>query len=157
MPLYTRRGDLGSTSVYRGRELPKDAPLMEAIGTVDELSSHLGLLAAHLGTPQVEALQRAQRHLFNVGASLAEVPHVPLPGPEDVQQLEIAIDQLETRLGNRTFAFVLPGGSVAAAQAHVARTVCRRAERRLVAAARLDLVPYLNRLSDWLYALALTL
>lgn len=153
----------------------KDAALIEALGTVDELDAHIGLLVALLnekaaaaanadedGTTGAAAeaaahadfLMSVQRDLFDAGAVLAAAKGAARPTAADVARLEKETDRLCARKQERRFAFVLPGGSVAAAEAHVARTVCRRAERRLVTAAAEALWPYFNRLSDYLYALS---
>lgn len=166
MKIYTKTGDKGQTSLYKGGRVPKDEPRLEAYGTLDELNSVLGLATAHLpadaGLKEVRAqLARIQKDLFSLGAQLAtrgeEKPawHIK---PEDITALETAIDQMETEL-TPLRTFILPGGHPAGAAFHLARTVCRRAERGVVTLARdeaLDpqIVQYLNRLSDYLFVLA---
>ena len=152
----TGSGDDGTTGTADGQRLPKHHPRIEALGAVDELNSHLGLLRAQLpaGGDVRELLGEVQQELFDLGAGLAGGKSTR-PGGAEVARLE---EQAGTRNAGlpplREFA--LPGGSPAAAQCHVARAVCRRAERR---AAALDDAPetaaiYLNRLSDLLFVLA---
>jgi cob(I)alamin adenosyltransferase len=168
--IYTKTGDQGDTGLGDGRRVPKDHPRVAAYGTVDELNSVLGLLAAHLPADaeirQTTALLRAiQNDLFDLGADLC-VPLPPEPASEvrlrvsaaQVAPLEAAIDRLNSDL-TPLHSFVLPGGSRAAAWCHLARTVCRRAEREVVALVRAEPVNpqtlvYLNRLSDLLFVLA---
>lgn len=164
--LYTRRGDSGETDLFGGPRVPKDDLRVEAYGAVDELNAALGVAAAASSHAELQALCRTiQGALFDLGAYLASPDaerraksRIPEPRQEDVDALEAEIDALEADLPPLR-RFVLPGGTPAAAAFHVARTVCRRAERRAVA---LDhespLAPgalrYLNRLSDLLFALA---
>lgn len=167
MKIYTKTGDKGETSLYKGGRVPKDEPRLEAYGTLDELNSVLGLASAHLPaeaelSPVRQQLARIQKDLFSLGAQLAtrgaDKPawHIK---PEDIQALETAIDQMETELTPLT-TFILPGGHPAGAAFHLARTVCRRAEREAIRAreAGCELSPvairYLNRLSDHLFVAA---
>lgn len=158
MKVYTRTGDGGETSLFSGGRVGKDHPRIEAYGTVDELSSVLGLLLAEdLPAEAVERLRGAQSSLFSVGASLAD-PEGRLPAATEAvstQPLEAWIDAMDLEL-DELRSFIVPGGCRAAALAHVARTVCRRAERRVMAVDRVDpgIVPFLNRLSDALFVLA---
>ncbi len=163
--IYTRAGDGGTTRLGSGKEVPKDAKRVETYGTVDELNSSIGLALATGLDPGVAAeLRRIQNELFHLGAELSvpEDDAARRPGPRvgasSVEALERLLDSLTEELGP-VENFVLPGGTPGAAQLHVARTVCRRAERRLVALAREEQVDaialrYLNRLSDALFALA---
>ena len=166
--LYTKRGDTGLTDMADGNRVPKNSAAMEAIGTLDELNAHLGVLSAHLAsipdadfTDDLMLLTQAQRRLFAIGALCASVPSpVGLPSEEDTEALEKAMDHCTELLGTAFSGFILPGGHLAATECHVARTVCRRAERRLLdmeanewANAGFSL-PYLNRMSDYLFALA---
>jgi cob(I)alamin adenosyltransferase len=163
--IYTRAGDQGSTSLGGGRRAPKDAPRIAAYGTVDELNACLGAALASGLTARVAAeLARVQNELFHLGADLCtpEEDKERYPGPRlearHVAQLEATMDELTAQLGPLE-NFVLPGGAPGAALLHVARTVCRRAEREVVALARAEAVgeqvlPYLNRLSDALFVLA---
>ena len=173
MPLYTRTGDAGMTSLVGGQRIPKTHIRLEAYGTVDELNSHIGLLLAELRTDNVvcaaldadiQLLTDVQHLLFSIGSMLAtdtsERDYRPgrFVTPEDVQAMERAIDAAQEGLPGWR-GFILPGGTRAAAQAHVCRTVCRRAERRIHAlAAEAEVNPlllaYVNRLSDYLFALA---
>ncbi len=165
MKIYTKTGDDGSTGVLGPGRYPKDAPRIEAYGTVDELNAVLGVVRT-LGVDGAcdTLLATLQNQLFVVGAALAD----PSPtGPfhnevkEDlVHHLEHAIDEMESELPPLT-QFILPGGASAAAQLHLARTVSRRAERKVVELAREPgeevprlLLVYLNRLSDLLFVLA---
>ncbi|ROR34996.1 cob(I)yrinic acid a,c-diamide adenosyltransferase [Inmirania thermothiophila] len=158
--IYTRTGDTGETGLAGRRRVPKDAPRVEAMGAVDELNSQLGVLLAH-PLPQAlrEVLTRVQHRLFDLGGALAMPGHEPLDDG-DVAALEEALDRLNAELPPLK-EFILPGGSPAAAHCHLARAVCRRAERRLVtlAASEGEAVPgvllrYLNRLSDLLFVAA---
>lgn len=165
MKVYTRRGDKGETSIVGGHRLSKADVRIEAYGTVDELNAQMGLLAAML--PEGDDRQtvvRMQNCLFNVCTNLATDQRLtPLPAsahlPEgEIGRLEEAIDQT-MRLLPEAQGFILPGGTTAAAQAHVCRTVCRRAERRIAAlSAEAEVSPevmqYVNRLSDYLFVLA---
>lgn len=165
MKIYTKTGDDGGTALFGGPRVGKDDPRIEAYGTVDELNSLLGW-ARTLGLPaDIDGcLMRIQNELFAVGAELA----TPDPaahgtawtGPEQIAALEQAIDRLEAPLAPLR-EFILPGGTPAAAALHVARSVCRRAERRVVTLShqgpqviRGSIVVYLNRLGDLLFVLA---
>jgi cob(I)alamin adenosyltransferase len=163
--VYTRGGDRGETSLGGGGRVPKSAPRIEAFGTVDELNSQIGLaIAAGLDREIADLLTAAQNDLFHLGSDLCfpedDKVERPVPRIEErhVHALEAAIDRMTAELGPLA-NFILPGGSTAAAQLHVARTVCRRAERevvRLAAEERIGewTVPYLNRLSDALFVMA---
>lgn len=159
--IYTRTGDDGSTGLADGRRLAKNDPLVEAIGTVDECNAHLGALICLTQDPALAGrLQEIQHRLFDVGAILAGAPGISL-GAQQVQKLEHWIDDLESPLPPLT-AFVLPGGNAASTQAHIARAVCRRAERRLLDIAdrtQLEGPVYMffNRLSDYLFIVARSL
>lgn len=161
MRLYTRTGDAGETGLLGGIRLPKDDPRFGVIGTLDELNAHLGLAVAESHDDEIiQVLTAIQRELFTLGAYLAE-PTLPERSPvteKRIGELEQQIDAWDTEAG-QLLAFILPGGTPAAAQLHVARAVCRRAERCLVelsAALSVDLVvrQYVNRLSDLLFAAA---
>ncbi len=161
--IYTRGGDRGETSLGDGSRVSKLDPRIGAFGTVDELNSHLGVALADPGLPDSfrAPLERIQNELFDLGADLSvplEVEGRLRVTQEQVDGLERLCDQFNDPLPALK-SFVLPGGTSAAAQLHVARTVCRRAEREALAAAQavgidpLALV-YLNRLSDLLFILA---
>jgi cob(I)alamin adenosyltransferase len=164
--IYTRRGDRGETDLFAGGRVRKDHPRVEAYGAVDELNSALGLACAHSTHEDVQALCRGiQARLFELGAYLAAPDErgrakagIHAPPEADVEALEREIDRFEREL-EPLERFVLPGGSQAAAAFHLARTICRRAERCCVALdAEAALAPsalaYLNRLSDLLFVLA---
>jgi cob(I)alamin adenosyltransferase len=168
--IYTKSGDKGDTGLGDGSRVPKDHPRVAAYGSVDELNSVLGLLLAYApaeldAAGSGELLRGIQNDLFDVGADLC-VP-LPVDGGKDTrlrvtaaqaERLEGAIDRLNATLQPLN-SFVLPGGSLAAAWCHLARTVCRRAERDVVALLRTEAINpqvliYLNRLSDLLFVLA---
>lgn len=163
--VYTKTGDGGTTSLVGGIRISKASARLEAYGTVDELSSHLGLLAATVGDGhERDVIERAQQTLFNVCSYLAtDTTQTPVYAsakinPEETAFLEKEIDAIMGELPEKQ-GFVLPGGTVAAAQAHVCRAVCRRAERRMVALNEQveldgDYMRYVNRLSDYLFVLA---
>ncbi len=165
MKIYTRHGDQGQTALFDGTRVSKDHWRIETYGTVDELNSVLGLAAAVCTAPDMQALLlHIQHQLFNLGADLATPADSPNAhrvrriAAADTEFLEKQIDMATARLAPLR-EFVLPGGTLPAAQLHVARTVCRRAERRLVTLMqheKLDAQPlvYLNRLSDLLFTLA---
>jgi cob(I)alamin adenosyltransferase len=164
--IYTKTGDRGDTALGDGTRVPKDHVRVAAYGTVDELNAVLGLLLA-LQPPPAEAdlLRGIQNDLFDVGADLCvpatsdEAPGARLRvRPEQAVRLEAAIDRLNADLQPLT-SFILPGGTPAAAWAHLARTACRRAERDVVTLAHTtavnpEVIVYLNRLSDLLFVLA---
>jgi cob(I)alamin adenosyltransferase len=165
MKIYTRTGDAGTTALYGGERVPKDALRVEAYGTVDEANALLGVARAQLGalTSFDALLETLQHTLFEVGADLATPESryreniVPLTA-EDTEGLEQEIDRLEAGLAPLK-AFILPGGHPASASLHHARTVVRRAERCVVALSQHEAVNsqvavYLNRLSDLLFVLA---
>jgi len=163
--VYTCRGDKGKTSLVGGVRISKSDTRLEAYGTVDELSAQLGMLATLLGNHEErQVVIRVQNNLFNVCTHLAtDQSQTPLPSsahlPEgETAWLEQHIDELNRRLPGR-MGFILSGGCQAACQAHICRTVCRRAERRVAALAEVAVVgaemqQYVNRLSDYLFVLA---
>ena len=164
--VYTRRGDKGMTDLVGGVRISKTDTRLEAYGTIDELSSHLGLLVSMLSPDDKERplLLRIQNNLFNVGTHLAtDQSQTPLYASARLPEGETAL--LEQRIDDMNAAlpepqgFILPGGTMAAAQCHVCRTVCRRAERCIDALAEKaqvgeDIIQYVNRLSDYLFVLA---
>lgn len=164
--IYTRGGDRGDTGLGDGTRVPKDHSRVAAYGSVDELNAVLGLLVAgRPEAPEAELIRGIQNDLFDVGADLCS-PQSPDEAadarrrvrPEQATLLEAAIDRLNEGLAPLT-SFVLPGGTSESAWAHLARTVCRRAERDVVTLARTErinphVVIYLNRLSDLLFVLA---
>jgi cob(I)alamin adenosyltransferase len=158
MKVYTKTGDGGVTSLYSGGRVGKEHPRIEAYGTVDELNSLLGLLAVESLPDGVrDRLVEVQSVLFSIGASLAdqEARLDSEPAAWRTEPLEQWIDEMDAELDDLD-AFILPGGSRPAALAHVARTVCRRAERRVLSVFPVHpgIVPYLNRLSDALFVAA---
>lgn len=164
MKIYTRTGDSGETGLGSGRRVSKKALRVEAYGEVDELNAVLGVARAHVSHPEFPSvLTEIQKDLFSVGTILSD-PHDKLSGGkvnlEDahVTRLERQIDRLESQLPQLR-RFILPGGAAGSAFLHQARSVARRAERRLVALAEAEAVPgpvlaYLNRLSDLLFVMA---
>jgi cob(I)alamin adenosyltransferase len=165
MKIYTKTGDAGETALFGGDRVQKDHARVEAYGEVDELNATVGWARAALEDPELDGeLGRVQDRLFAVGADLATPPEtrvrrmVPPVEAAWVEDLERAIDRWDAEIPALT-RFVLPGGSRAAAALHLARCVCRRAERRAVALQRLtagnpQIIVYLNRLSDFLFVAA---
>lgn len=164
--LYTRLGDRGETSLFGGERVPKDHLRVEAYGRLDELSAAIGFLVAALSADELrEALQQVQNDLFDLGAELATPPdsrmrdRLPrLMDESDWRRLERLLDRYDAKVPPLR-SFVLPGGDESAARAHLARTVCRAAERAVVRLAhgeevRADVLIYLNRLSDFLFVCA---
>ena len=156
--IYTKTGDDGTTGLGDGSRVPKDDPRVEAYGTVDELNSCIGvLLAEPLPQAIVDCLNRVQHELLDLGGELCIPGHVAIT-PEHVERLEQELDGFNADLPPLK-EFILPGGSRAAAACHVARTVCRRAERRTYSLHKLtplspEALRYLNRLSDLLFVQA---
>jgi cob(I)alamin adenosyltransferase len=172
--IYTRTGDMGDTGLFGGERVRKDDARVEAYGTVDELNAVLGVARVQAEDPELrETLAAFQDRLFAVGADIATPMETATQrgrvsieriAPERVEALERLIDRFESELPPLT-RFILPGGSALAAALHLARTVCRRAERRCVTLAHLaedadnptinpEVIRYLNRLSDLLFVLA---
>ena len=158
MKIYTRTGDKGETSLLGGGRVSKADLRIEAYGTVDELNAVIGLLRASTSLAGDDLLD-IQHQLFNIGSLLAADKglkrQLPQLSDDAAMPLEQAIDSMESNLPELK-NFVLPGGNIPAAHAHVARTVCRRAERRVVALEDEfpTVVLYLNRLSDYLFVLS---
>jgi cob(I)alamin adenosyltransferase len=163
--IYTRTGDAGQTSLFGGGRVSKHDARVAAYGDVDELNAALGAAVVHLAPedPLVREIEDIQRDLFGVGGEIAAANAKAreklrgLVGDERVRDLEASIDRLEERLPKLT-RFILPGGGKAAASLHVARTICRRAERSIVGlgedAPRGEVLRYMNRLADWLFVAA---
>lgn len=163
--IYTRKGDDGATELGGGQRVAKDSPRIEAYGTVDELNTCIGLALASGLDAKIEApLKRIQNELFHLGSDLCileeDKAKMPVPRVEQrhVDAMEKLMDELTKKLGPLE-NFILPGGSEGAARLHVARTVCRRAERLLVTVAKKEkigefTIRYLNRLSDTLFVMA---
>jgi cob(I)alamin adenosyltransferase len=162
--IYTRTGDDGSTGLVDGSRTPKDAPRMAAIGDVDELNAAIGMVALHLNGEALARLRMIQNDLFDLGADLATPGEDFTPGEMTLRVVAKQVLRLEAELDVMNEAllplssFILPGGTAASAALHVARTVCRRAERTAVSAARSvslnpEALKYLNRLSDYLFVM----
>ncbi len=176
MKIYTGTGDSGKTSLFSGERIAKTDQRVEAYGAMDELSSILGVLVAYLPeglSPVASELRQIQADLFQMGAWLATTPGSPMIKQlqpvtlEPVTRLEKAIDRMDAKLPTQK-VFILPGGHISAAYAHVARTTCRRTERQVIRLTHPDkkdsettvalehIQVYLNRLSDYLFVLART-
>jgi cob(I)alamin adenosyltransferase len=165
MRIYTKTGDAGETGLFDGTRVSKADPRVQAYGDVDELSAWLGVIRAHgVGAELDEVLTRIQRDLFALGAMLADPAHRIAPRvdkarltADDVTRLERAIDAFEAELPPLR-RFILAGGSPAGAALHLSRTVCRRAERAIVALGLASeeafAITYINRLSDLLFVMA---
>lgn len=162
MKIYTKTGDKGQTSLYDNTRIDKDSIRVESYGTIDELSSSIGLARTFIDDREIiDILLRVQRELFDVAGELATVDRNKFPekiNEEHVTWLEVVIDTYIQKIPNIN-KFIIPGSSRASAALHVARTVCRRAERRIITLSKDEyvnpiLVKYVNRLSDALYALA---
>lgn len=163
MKIYTKKGDSGETSLFGGSRVSKSNKRIEAYGTVDEINSFVGLAASYeISEIGSQYLNKVQELLFTLGADLAtpssSKTRIDRIGENDIQFLEDAIDTLEKDL-EPLKNFVLPGGAQAGATLHLARTVCRRAERKAVACKKTDeisdySIKFLNRLSDFLFVIA---
>jgi cob(I)alamin adenosyltransferase len=162
--IYTKTGDKGETSLLGGKRVPKDHLRIQAYGTVDELNSWIGLLYdQEMPDSAREVLRKIQDHLFCIGSVLAADPanpgiQTPTIGEDDIAMLEKEIDRMTGALPPLK-AFILPGGHPVASHCHIARCVCRRAERHTVTLAAQSpvnavVIRYLNRLSDYLFTLA---
>jgi cob(I)alamin adenosyltransferase len=167
MKIYTKTGDAGDTGLFGGGRVGKDHPRVEAYGDVDELNAILGLVRALEPMPRVdEVIVPIQRDLFAIGALLATPDREKMRASLEkariddtrIRELEVAIDHCEGEL-DPLRTFIVPGGTAKAASLHVARTVCRRAERRVVSLSKTEELPsivviFLNRVSDLLFMLA---
>ncbi|MEO4006620.1 MULTISPECIES: cob(I)yrinic acid a,c-diamide adenosyltransferase [unclassified Flavobacterium] len=171
MKVYTKTGDKGTTALFGGTRVPKHHIRIESYGTVDELNSHIGLIRdQEMNTLYKNVLIEVQDRLFTLGAILATPPekevlkngqqrlNINRISPEDIAYLENEIDQMDTTLPPMTH-FVLPGGHTTVSYCHIARCVCRRAERLATHLHELEpvdplVLTYLNRLSDYLFVLA---
>lgn len=170
MKIYTKTGDKGTTSLYGGTKVEKDHLRIETYGTIDELNSYIGLIRSYEIHPSLlEEFIIIQKDLFNIGAELATPqnklmlangkPRLSVMiNAEDIEQLETWIDDMVEQLEVMTH-FILPGGNQASSHAHVARCICRRAERLIVSLSkqeeiRPELFQYINRLSDYLFTAA---
>lgn len=164
MKIYTKTGDSGSTSLFGGRRVSKADIRIDSYGTIDELNSYIGLLRdQEVNKQRNEILVEIQDRLFTIGSILATEPgntkaKVPSLREDDVLLLEKEIDSMESKLTPMR-SFVLPGGHASVSCCHIARTVCRRAERQVIALDAVEkvqpvLIKYLNRLSDYLFVLS---
>lgn len=171
MKIYTKTGDKGTTSLFGGTRVPKHHIRIESYGTVDELNSHIGLVKDQkVGDSTREVLNRVQDRLFTIGSILATDPekeilksgqkrlNIPTITNEDISLLENEMDKMNEELPEMTH-FILPGGHPSVSICHIARCVCRRAERQSTALYEIEpfselVLQYLNRLSDYLFVLA---
>jgi len=163
MKIYTKTGDKGKTALFGGKRVSKDDIQIEAYGTVDELNSNLGLLLVQLEEKHSKStLQRTQSILFDIGSHLASDgtanKFLPAFDESSINHLEQEIDRMTAEL-EPLKSFILPGGTLAASTTHICRTICRRAERRVVSLSDAQeinsyIVVYLNRLSDYLFVLS---
>jgi len=162
MNIYTKTGDKGKTSLYDNKRVFKDSLRVESYGTIDELNSSLGLAKNFIEEKEVVTLiHNIQRKLFDIGAELAteDISKIPVvTGEEDVLNIEKMIDKYLASI-KKPDHFIIPGAGKAAGFLHLSRTICRRAERRIISLAKDEevnpyLIKYINRLSDLLYSLA---
>lgn len=163
MKIYTKTGDTGETSLYGGKRVNKDDLLVEAYGTVDECNAVIGIAITYVSDNELkQSLQQIQSSLLELGADLATPLDHPSPAfrisGDNIRILESEIDRYEIKL-EPLRNFILPGGAQAGANLHLARTICRRAERIMTTLAHghkinVTTIPYINRLSDLLFVLA---
>ncbi len=160
MPIYTRTGDKGTTSLFSGKRVSKDSLVMQVIGSMDELNAVLGLASTRVKNRKVkEEIDKIQNDLFVIGATFANPKSsLSIDSKARTKDFEILIDSMTKKLP-RLFNFILPGGAEAGATLHLARTVCRRAERQIVTLSKKEKVNssvliYINRLSDLLFTMA---
>ncbi len=161
--IYTKTGDKGETSLFGGKRLPKSHVRIDSYGTVDELNAYVGLLRDGVEDAHIrEVLKSVQDRLFTIGSNLASDPDKSMAVPDiresDIAVLEREMDRLDEELPELKH-FILPGGHVVVSYCHLARCVCRRAERQVVALSQHEavediLIRYLNRLSDYFFMLA---
>ncbi|SHJ14944.1 cob(I)alamin adenosyltransferase [Geosporobacter subterraneus DSM 17957] len=162
MKIYTKTGDKGQTSLYDNTRVDKDSLRVESYGTIDELNSSLGLARNFVEDQEiVEILYRIQRELFDVAGELATKDREKFPEKVQENHIEVLEKYIDTYIEkiDKMDKFIIPGSNKASASLHVARTVCRRAERRILSLSREEqvspfLIKYVNRLSDVIYALA---
>ena len=161
MNIYTKTGDKGQTSLYDGSRIDKDSIRVDSYGTIDELNSYIGLCMHYVSEDIKKALFDIQRDLFYIGAELATKNTDKLKKvviEEDIIKLEHIIDKYMGK-SKGLDSFIIPGTSLASAHLHIARTICRRAERIIISLNKMEninplLIKYINRLSDTLYAIA---
>ena len=161
MKIYTKTGDKGQTSLYDGTRVDKDSIRVESYGTIDELNSYIGLCMHYINEDEKKVLFNIQRDLFYIGSELATKNTEKLNKvvtDNDIKNLENIIDKYMGE-AKGIDSFIIPGTSLASAHLHIARTICRRAERRIYTLSKVDsvsplIIKYVNRLSDLLYAIA---
>ncbi len=161
MRIYTKTGDKGKTSLYDGTRVDKDSIRVESYGTIDELNSYIGLCMHYINKDEKKVLFNIQRDLFYIGAELATQNTEKLNkvvSDDDIRNLESIIDKYMGEAKGLD-SFIIPGTSLASAHLHIARTICRRAERIIISLGKIEqvnplLIKYINRLSDALYAIA---
>lgn len=161
MKIYTKTGDKGQTSLYDGTRVDKDSIRVESYGTIDELNSYIGLCMHYINEDEKKVLFNIQRDLFYIGAELATKNTEKLNkvvNDDDIKNLENIIDKYMGEAKGLD-SFIIPGTSLASAHLHIARTICRRAERIIISLSKIEqvnslLIKYINRLSDALYAIA---
>lgn len=161
MKIYTKTGDKGQTSLYDGTRIDKDNIRVESYGTIDELNSYIGLCMHYINEDEKKVLFNIQRDLFYIGAELATKNTEKLNKvvtDNDIKNLENIIDKYMGEAKGLD-SFIIPGTSLASANLHIARTICRRAERIIISLSKIEkvnpmIIKYINRLSDVLYAIA---
>lgn len=161
MQIYTKTGDKGQTSLYDGTRVDKDSIRVESYGTIDELNSYIGLCMHYINEDEKKVLFNIQRDLFYIGSELATKNTEKLNKvvtDNDIKNLENIIDKYMGEAKGLD-SFIIPGTSLASAHLHIARTICRRAERIIISLSKIEkvnpmLIKYINRLSDALYAIA---
>ena len=161
MKIYTKTGDKGKTSLFDGSRVDKDDLRVECYGTLDELNSYIGLCSVYAENEDKNILRAIQLKMFSVSAELAtreEGKYINVVVEEDINYLENLIDEYVSKI-DEVDAFIVPGSSFLSANLHIARTICRRAERRIYSLSKVEnvnpvLLKYINRLSDLLYAMA---
>lgn len=161
MKIYTKTGDKGQTSLYDGTRVDKDSIRVESYGTIDELNSYIGLCMHYINEDDKKVLFNIQRDLFYIGSELATKNTEKLNKvvtDNDIKNLENIIDKYMGEAKGLD-SFIIPGTSLASANLHIARTICRRAERNIISLSKIEkvnpmLIKYINRLSDTLYAIA---
>lgn len=162
MKIYTKKGDEGMTSLLRGQRVKKNDPVIQASGTIDELNAFIGLVGNGVPSSQKEVIEKIQSRLFALGAELSSIENptndIPKLREEDIGWLEKTIDEIDGELPALKH-FILPAGSLPVVYCHLARTVCRRAERNLVTlleshAIEPRILAFINRLSDYMFVLA---
>lgn len=156
--LYTKKGDAGKTSLWGGKKTDKDDILIEAIGSIDELSSHLGRLKIEVKKEDSAFITQIQNVLYQIMSYLSGAKKPVMEIEQEVKKLEQQIDLILSKKQKQN-RFILPGSTKVSSIAHIARSVCRRAERRLTTASKnekkyLKFIKYLNRLSDFLFSLS---